>query len=254
LTIRDRQVVAEARVLGSRPSRVMTGDLRGSVLLNPVGQTSPAHVLGHFESHVAAVMRAHVHEGDVVYDIGANVGWHTLRLARLVGSTGRVYSFEPTPRDQRLLELNLAVNAVDVVRVERVAVSDVVGTVQFATFASPGVNRIAAGDVPRDAEVIDVDSTTLDAFVFDQQHEPPTFVKIDVEGGELEALLGGARLFESRRPIIVAEVRRDDRFPLILDFLERNGYEHSQLAGDEYLADMLFTPRLGVSRQAASIV
>jgi FkbM family methyltransferase len=200
-------------------------------------------VLGHFESHVADTMRSHVHSDDVVYDIGANVGWHSLRLAKLVGPRGRVYSFEPTPRDQQLLELNLAVNGVAVVDIERIALSDEVGTAHFATFTSPGVNRIAVGSVPDDAQIIDVETATLDAFVFDQDHPPPVFIKMDVEGGELEVLLGGERLFETVRPTVIAEIRRDEKWPRIVDFLARHSYEHRQLEGDEFLGDFLFTPR-----------
>jgi FkbM family methyltransferase len=243
LTIRDRELVANARSLGSRPCRVLGGDLRGKVLCNPVGQTSPAHVLGHFESQVADTMHESVHAGDTVYDIGANVGWHTLRLSTLVGPTGAVHSFEPTPGDRRLLEMNLGANDVANVVVDPRALSHVEGSVRFATFSSPGVNHVATGSEPADARFIEVEATTLDAYVFDQRHDPPTFIKMDVEGGELDVLLGAERLFSACRPVLVAEVRRDERWPQMVEFFERHRYRQTQLNGDDDLADVLFTPQ-----------
>jgi FkbM family methyltransferase len=242
LTIRDRACVREARQLGSRPCRVLAGDLRGAIFFNPVGQTSPAYVLGHFEEHVAHAMRTEVRSGDVVYDVGANAGWHTLRLARLVGPKGVVHSFEPTPHDQALLALNLAVNRISTVVIEPLALSDVEGTVPFATFTSPGVNRIAGTDLPADALVIDVEATTLDRFVFDRGHDPPTFIKIDVEGGELSVLRGAARLLAEHRPVVVAEVRRDGTWDAVNGLFSGHRYAHTVLWGDAYLADVLFSP------------
>jgi FkbM family methyltransferase len=242
LTIRDRARVREARRLGSRPCRVLAGDLRGTIFFNPVGQTSPAYVLGHFEDHVAHAMQSNVRSGDVVYDVGANAGWHTLRLAHLVGPEGVVHSFEPTPRDQSLLALNLVVNGISTVVIEPVALSDVEGTVPFATFTSPGVNRIAGTDLPADAMVIDVEATMLDTFVFDRGHDPPTFIKIDVEGGELSVLQGARRVIVEHRPIVVAEVRRDRTWDAVNGFFSEHRYDSTVLWGDEFLADVLFTP------------
>jgi FkbM family methyltransferase len=222
---------------------VLAGDLRGHVFLNPVGQTSPAYVLGHFEDHVAWAMRRTVRLGDVVYDIGANVGWHTLRLADLVGPAGAVHSFEPTARDFTLLQMNLAANSVNGVYTHLLALSDVEGRVKFATFGSPGVNHIADGDLPADAVLVDVDATTLDRFVFDHGHDPPTFIKMDVEGGELGVLRGAERLIEDHRPTVVAEVRRGDVWDGVHRFFDRHRYTAVELRGDRYLADVLFSPK-----------
>src|SRR5262249_54566099 len=67
-------------------------------------------VLGSFEPSTVAALRRHVKPGATVLDIGANIGAHTLQLARLVGPRGRVLSFEPTGFAFAKLRRNLQLN------------------------------------------------------------------------------------------------------------------------------------------------
>src|SRR4051812_5528651 len=74
-------------------------------------------LLGSFEPSTVGTLQYLVRPGDVVLDIGANVGSHTLRLAQFVGTAGRVYAFEPTDYAFQKLQKNLTLNPLLAARV-----------------------------------------------------------------------------------------------------------------------------------------
>jgi FkbM family methyltransferase len=130
--------------------------------------------------------RAHIAAGDVVFDVGANLGAYALLFGRWVGPRGKVYGFEPAPGARRGLARHVALNGMDdriVVRPE--AMSRAEGTASFRAAGLDGDNRIAhAGE-----QGIDVPTTSLDAFC--SLHAlRPSFIKLDVEGAELDVLRG----------------------------------------------------------------
>src|SRR3989344_9219581 len=65
---------------------------------------------GYYEPYLTRVFDQHIKKGDTVLDIGANIGYHTLHFARLVGETGKVYAFEPHPSNFALLKKNIEAN------------------------------------------------------------------------------------------------------------------------------------------------
>lgn len=79
---------------------------------------------GTYEMPVQNALRRLIKKGDVVYDIGANSGFHTLLSAKLVGSEGVVYAAEPFPQFIEELETNIKINNLSNVVVVNVAVSD----------------------------------------------------------------------------------------------------------------------------------
>ena len=86
--------------------RIPFGRLRGCQLLN---QRLDCR-LGIYELHVQDVLTQHVKKKDVVYDVGANFGFHTLLASRLVGNQGQVIAFEPLPENLKAMEQFLSLN------------------------------------------------------------------------------------------------------------------------------------------------
>jgi FkbM family methyltransferase len=235
--VRDR-----ASALNCVPCRVLTGDLRGRQFLNPVGQRSPAYCIGRFERHLAEAMADLVPVGGVAFDIGANVGWHTIRLSQLVGGDGLVVAFEPSERDREILRANLGINGVANVVIDSRAVFSDTGSVSFATFDVPGVGHVVRGDTPSDANVTTVASVTIDDLVFIEGVRAPNFVKVDIEGGELAAVEGASRVLTEIRPAVAVELRRGPLWNQVAAEFQQRDYSMTVLAGDEYLADVLFVP------------
>jgi FkbM family methyltransferase len=211
-------------------------------------QERPSFVLGTYERHVVAAMRAHLRAGMVAYDVGAHVGYLTLTLSSLVGPSGAVVAIEADPRNRSMLETNIATNRVSNVRVVPFVISDAQGTTRFATFSTySSVSHIADAATPGDAEILDVPSTTLDELVYREGYPRPALVKIDVEGAEVRVLRGAARLLREARPIIIAEARRSATLDELIGLTEPRGYQAQVLAGDPHLeadgiVDVLFLP------------
>ncbi len=132
---------------------------------------------------------AAVKPGTTALDIGANLGAYTILLAQWVGAAGRVHAFEPAPGARVGLLRHIDLNGVaDRVIVHPEAVTSQAGQARFSAAGMQGDNRLVR---ERDANSIDVPTTSLDTFCRDAGVSPD-FIKVDVEGAELD-LLRGAR-------------------------------------------------------------
>jgi len=165
---------------------------------------------GRYEPRYVKVLRSCVEVGDVVFDVGANIGFYATLFGRWVGSGGGVVAYEPDPDNARLLRRNLAAFPASVVR--PVALGSTTGVSAFSRDGITGqTGHIGAGPTYGEVQFrggkqisIDVSITTLDAEV-ERMNAVPDVVKIDAEGAEYEILCGGQRLMRSGRPLIVAE-------------------------------------------------
>jgi FkbM family methyltransferase len=139
--------------------------------------------------------------GDHFVDVGANVGvFSTLIGTRLPGV--RITAIEPFPPVRLDLERNLAENHLDVTVVSS-AVSAKPGEAVFELLGRDVLNRLSPdGTVSGDHTSITVDVTTLDALV---AGGPPSLIKIDVEGSELNVLRGASRLLVEHSPVLLFE-------------------------------------------------
>lgn len=165
--------------------------------------------LGTYEvdllSHLPHIVRA----GMTVYDVGANIGYLTVALARLVGPEGRVYAFEPLPDNLQRLRHGLQQNDLaGVVTVVEAAVGEQAGTSSFLVHRSVGMGKLAGSGGRADAyeASIDVEVVTLDRWAESKEAPAPDLIKIDVEGGEGAVLAGAQRLLARDRPDLILEL------------------------------------------------
>jgi FkbM family methyltransferase len=129
--------------------------------------------------------RAAVQPGTVALDVGANVGAYTLLLGQWVRPGGRVFAFEPAPEAFGGLSAHVRLNGLgDGVTCVRAAASSSTGTATLAVDGLSGANRLDAS-----AGGERVDTVTLDDFCR-REGIRPSFIKIDVEGAELDVLRG----------------------------------------------------------------
>jgi FkbM family methyltransferase len=128
-----------------------------------------------------------VTSGATVLDIGANLGGYTVLLAQWVGPHGRVHAFEPAPAAREGLVRHLALNAVsDQVAVHSEALSGGTGRARFRAVGIQGDNRLVADGA---GDGIEIRTTSIDAFCLAHAARPG-FIKLDVEGAELDVLRG----------------------------------------------------------------
>jgi len=166
--------------------------------------------LGTYEPELQNISADLVQPGMVIYDVGANIGYISLLFARRAGEEGRVFSFEALPRNVERLARNLALNTAGrrVTPVPR-AVTGKSGEVTFLVGPSGGMGK-AEGSAGRQnitySASLTVPAVSLDDFVFGERNPVPALVKMDIEGGEVMALPGMARLLREARPILLMEL------------------------------------------------
>lgn len=152
-----------------------------------------------FEAGLLAQMRELVVPGSVVADIGANIGNHSLFFAKICGA-GLVYAFEPMRVTFSILERNIALNGLTNVHCTNAALGAREGRVDLLHFPEHniGAARLRAG-----SETGTYPVTTLDA----QRLPRLDFVKIDVEGSQLQVLEGAKETLRRCRPLVWIELR-----------------------------------------------
>lgn len=154
-----------------------------------------------YEHELFQALRDHCHPGQTVMDLGAHLGVFSVSMARLVGPTGRVLSFEPTPSTRQALHRVIRLNGCqDIVEIRGEAVSAVAGA-NIAFYETGDVCSYANSLVKtsRSKAMIHVPTTTVDHVARERGVEI-TFLKIDVEGAELDVLRGARWVFTQCRP------------------------------------------------------
>lgn len=136
------------------------------------------------------VIRQSVKPGDICMDIGANIGFVTLQMAKLVGSSGKVYAVEPDDSNFEVLNKNIKVNLLEnIVGSDCVAISDTTGSGSFYTSSKSNLGSLFPGK-NTDGPAIYVVTLTLDSYMYGKTL--PVFYKMDVEGAEVLVLNGMA--------------------------------------------------------------
>ena len=151
------------------------------------------------ENDEIAIFKKVVKRGDVVLDVGANIGYHTLELARLVGNEGRVYSFEPDYENYSLLIKNVNVNGYRNVRAFQKAVTNETGKGRL--FISPehrGDHRIYDSGDSR--EYVAIETLKLDDMF---SKEGVDFIKMDIQGAEYLAFIGMEKLVKRNKGLVI---------------------------------------------------
>jgi FkbM family methyltransferase len=157
---------------------------------------------GDFETWITVVIGCLIRSGEVVCDIGANIGDTSFQILPYVGSSGHIYCFEPVPRLQECLMKNLKANHISCVTLIPKALSNSSGQLTMTVeLMQPGWSHIKKDDedttlstlseIKRSThENIKVDVTTFDLWLEESDISQVALCKIDVEGHELEVFEG----------------------------------------------------------------
>lgn len=185
---------------------------RLSIWIVPGDQLSRAlYVSSTYEPNTLCVLRRLLRSGDTFVDVGANTGVISLVASNWVGSSGRVYSFEPSLREHEQLRRNLALNATANVTPVNLAVTADSGTatLRVAPPSHAGLNTIdcefAYAGVETD-HLERVETVALDGFVDQHRIARIAAIKLDVEGAEGAVLHGAQRVLREHRPALIIEI------------------------------------------------
>lgn len=165
------------------------------------------------ELHVLSAIRLCLRPGEVFVDGGANVGLTAMHAAGRVGPSGRVLAFEPSSRALEQLRWHVETNGLRWIEIHGVGLSDVEDEFILQV---PGRDNLAAGtlcEVPDryggEVALKEIVRTVRGDDVIDPDDPTPLTVKLDVEGFELRALRGMARVIECRKPPVISEVNEE---------------------------------------------
>lgn len=155
-----------------------------------------------------------VKPGDVCFDVGANIGVYSVVLAQISGDASNVHSFEPVGHIRSKLIANARLNSFDGLNVNPFALGSKAGTLKmhqvkegrFRGGTSTFVDTENISAMGRDEFVTrEVEIKTLDQYVVEAGLERLDFVKIDVEGFELEVLEGASDSLSRFKPTMIVE-------------------------------------------------
>lgn len=194
------------------------------------------YLTGKFEHRTVRAIAALVNPGDTVIDIGANIGAHTLPLARLVGPQGHIFALEPTHFAYEKLCQNVARNPdlSQQTTVEQVMLTgSSEAALEPALYSSWPLAKERQEHVKHGGRAMSTEgavSTTLDDYVESRKIAAVKLLKIDVDGFEVDVLKGCANLLSHQKPIIVMELapytleERGQSLEALLEILDRASY------------------------------
>lgn len=184
-----------------------------------------SYFLAAYEPAVSRALMASTRRGDVVFDVGAFVGYYTVLMSTLCGPEGHTYAFEPEPRAYARLQKNLEMNGLTNVTPYQLAVADAPGTAALET------NEMVDGSVlvPAGRTTASVGVTSLDHSCYEEATRLPRLVKIDVEGAEARVLQGARRVLAAARPLLIIEIHGREAGVRVAEFLASHQYRSCRL-------------------------
>jgi len=192
-------------------------------LENDVGIGRNIQVYGEWSQLEMDFLLTLINENDIVLDVGANIGSHTLPFAKKVGPNGRVYAFEPQNKISQMLSVTLAMN-------------DILNTF---------VISLPAGNIPGDVvqipqfnyqEVFNFGGASIKDNFYSSYYHLPTIciddlnlpkcqlIKADVEGFEYEVISGAEHTIYKFKPFLYLENNRQEQLIDIQKFLSKFNY------------------------------
>jgi FkbM family methyltransferase len=183
---------------------------------------------GHFEDDVP-LLKDHVQQTDICWDIGANTGTYTLHLSRLAAN---VFAFEPVPHNLDILrDVTRRAGLTNVV-IRQLALSDRVGRARMTVPVEGFYGGFYLARL-EDGGELDVEMSTIDALIASGVPEPD-FIKCDVEGAETQVIAGARALITRRHPIWLLETFEDE----VVELLRSLGYAAFVRNSDQQLVEI----------------
>ena len=195
---------------------ILQGRLKGKKWI--VGAGEHGYWLGSYELKKRLAFERIIQPGSIVYDIGANVGYFSLLAAVLVGPEGRVYAFEPLPRNVAYLLKHIKLNHIDNIQVFKAAVSNLSGEAFFDLGASTAMGHLS------ESGEIKVQLVCLDQMLESGELQPPDYMKVDVEGAEYDVLRGAPNLLKTYQPVLFLDTHHRQAHHLTINLLAELGY------------------------------
>ena len=214
------------------PFKVKYKTLWGDKMSFYLPEGNAIYYYGFFEANLTNFLLNYLKDGDIVFDVGAHVGYYSILASKIIGKTGQVHSFEPTPRTFNTLKENTQEK--ENVFINNNAVLDQETEIEFVDygpkFSAFNSFKKRTGDEMRflsEPEKIKVKTISLDRYC-EGKNIKPDFIKIDAEGAEHLILQAMTEIIKNIKPLITIEVAGEDEWKdncsKLIQFLQHNGY------------------------------
>jgi len=166
------------------------------------------YVYWDFKSKDREKLYSLVKPGQILFDVGTNIGETLLNFAKLTGEKGYVYGFEPDDENYGNVQKNISLNNFKNVHVFKKAVADRKETVKYYVVDphNRGMNRILSDTNQNTSEFVEMETDTIDNIVIENTISNVDLIKIDIEGYEMHALRGAKNTLMKFKPILFIEV------------------------------------------------
>ncbi len=203
---------------------ILQGRLKGKIWI--AGSSDHGCWLGSYEYRRRIIFENTVTRGSIVFDIGAHVGFYTLLASVLVGPSGKVFAFEPVPRNLFYLREHLRLNRVTNVKIVEAAVSDSTGIAFFDQGQSNSRGHISSEGRLK-VKTVSIDELS-------RQGEIPIshYIKINVEGTEMMVLRGAKSILTNAHPTLFLQTHGREVHEQCCEFLKSLGYSLQPIGGN----------------------
>ncbi len=191
-----------------------------------------SYCFGFHEKPVQKCFKRLVHKNSVIYDVGANIGFFSLISSKLSGPKGIVFAFEPVPENYRYLIKNKQLNKMQNIHPVKKAVAEKSGIDIFSREPTFAMGHIQEESKVTSSKII-VSTVSIDDFIFNQKHIEPDLIKMDIEGGELQAIMGARRTLREICPVFILEIHGPEKSKIVGKELKNAGYTFFNLENQE---------------------
>ena len=208
--------------------KIKSGPLKGKKWIATSGGK---FVQGDQETYKTEAFIKNYAAGDIFFDIGAHFGYYSAIAAVLNNGSGQIFAFEPRPMNANFFRKHIKINDFRNVTLIEAAVGESDRDVRFDTGHGSATGYVSSeGDLK-------VKQVSIDRMVRDGTLPPPGFIKIDVEGGEIEVLKGSKEVISNSRPKMIIATHNPECYQYVIDFLNRNMYHFEVLNPDSIKGD-----------------
>lgn len=158
-----------------------------------------------FEEDITDQFVKTLKKGDIVFDIGANIGIYSVLAGKIVGERGLVYSFEPANNAYEILNSNIDLNLLRNIKAYKLGVSESSGQVTFNKCEDDAYNSIGNKPMKEIKEVVTIQTTSIDEFVKNNNIKRIDVIKVDTEGAEYLIFKGGMQTLKAFKPKLFFE-------------------------------------------------
>jgi FkbM family methyltransferase len=209
-----------------------------------VGTSTHGLWLGTYEHEMQEMVSKLVTKGGVVWDVGANAGFYTLALSRLVGASGTVCAFEPFAENVNNLMRHVRINHLNNTKVIQAALGK---ETELASFEIGDLN--STGHLSNNATSYFVPVLSIDDFLARFPELTPKLIKIDVEGAESAVLAGAKTLLTQHGPEILLALHGDTQMKACQKILTSQGYTLFSLSGSKIKGPLIEHDEIYATRE-----